>query len=689
MWIKYGEEEPELYHLSANSHLMDIISIDSDMVTTIDGKMVSSELQVRFYDTTNSSPLYVIDQVSLWIEVDDDGINEYLCSPKETLRDVIGLPSDAKYIITFNGKRLHRKQVWQYEKTEKSNPIFVRTKASVWVKSSHIVPPVLNNYPLNFTIQQLDTEHNIVHQGNKILGDSKPLIALNTTRENPITFSPKEVNVEVYNEMHNLPVPKDMTFAEFIQTKFHFQSFVVSSNGQNIDPSEKLFQFIISSPLKSFSVVRQDTFKAMSLPTLETASTMSKDKNSYVYKHVVQKCIYTHWFAVEIYNKFVSEAEQRDTEIAKEVYKILSTSQGNNEVVNDEELLYTSLLSSVLDKYLFPNYEGCCLHQVSLLGGSKPDFFVSTLCNGSTGFPSLVADFKVDNYEESFFQSLAYCFHIYNQLNFVKPILVMPSTKEEFSLILCVPMPSQKDIAYIEIADKISTSDSNIMAKLFHAMSYAVQNINDADISWFDVEPFKGCRQLAKLNRRVICSTKEDRCVVLKFYDLERDSGSPNHGIISSYQRLLNSELHCLSGDERFWCLQYDYIKAKNDTIILEDLLPLISTLDSLHKDGFVHSDVRKENIVWASPAVLLDFDLCSEVGECYPDTYNHQGIEGRHPDALKNLPRYKHHDRYSLISLIINIVLLDQEKRRSLVQIRNDLESNKNTTSSLKELIF
>ena len=86
----------------------------------------------------------------------------------------------------------------------------------------------------------------------------------------------------------------------------------------------------------------------------------------------------------------------------------------------------------------------------------------------------------------------------------------------------------------------------------------------------------------------------------------------------------------------------------------LIDFKPILETLDKLHGLGYVHSDIRIENIVFLenASAKLIGFDLAGNVGTKYPIGYN-KSLECRHPEAQEDYPRKKCHDRFSIISII------------------------------------
>lgn len=80
-----------------------------------------------------------------------------------------------------------------------------------------------------------------------------------------------------------------------------------------------------------------------------------------------------------------------------------------------------------------------------------------------------------------------------------------------------------------------------------------------------------------------------------------------------------------------------------------------MKVLDTLHINGYVHSDVQAANFLFPvdtnQEAKLIDFDLVGMENVPYPQVYNR--IRERHPTAIANFPRLKLHDRYSIVYII------------------------------------
>lgn len=81
--------------------------------------------------------------------------------------------------------------------------------------------------------------------------------------------------------------------------------------------------------------------------------------------------------------------------------------------------------------------------------------------------------------------------------------------------------------------------------------------------------------------------------------------------------------------------------------------MELSRCLAKLHDQGYVHGDVRLQNIVFTeNDSVLIDFDLAKKVGKAYPTGYN-ESYEERHTDAIRRGKMLKSHDIHSVLYLM------------------------------------
>ena len=112
--------------------------------------------------------------------------------------------------------------------------------------------------------------------------------------------------------------------------------------------------------------------------------------------------------------------------------------------------------------------------------------------------------------------------------------------------------------------------------------------------------------------------------------------------------------------------MKYQYIDDGTKYLTFIDFIPIMDALDKLHAFGYVHSDVRLQNMCFPSnrddKAKLIDFDLIARPSVKYPDGYNH--FDERHPDAKAGRGRKFVHNRCSLHHMIENEVHLTTEQR-------------------------
>ena len=90
--------------------------------------------------------------------------------------------------------------------------------------------------------------------------------------------------------------------------------------------------------------------------------------------------------------------------------------------------------------------------------------------------------------------------------------------------------------------------------------------------------------------------------------------------------------------------LKYKYIKGGHYPMDPSQYLSILTTVNKLHDSGLVHSDIKRNNIIFGTES--SDFDMCSEDGTLYPVSYNHMDIFERHQEARPNLQK---HDRFML----------------------------------------
>ena len=104
-------------------------------------------------------------------------------------------------------------------------------------------------------------------------------------------------------------------------------------------------------------------------------------------------------------------------------------------------------------------------------------------------------------------------------------------------------------------------------------------------------------------------------------------------------------------GDRVFLLTYYTYIPGVHMAFAYKKFAGVVRVLAKMHQHGFVHGDIRRENMVFQEDGAsfLIDFDFVGkDTSARYPTTYNSTLYE-RHTNAIAGLQMQFMHDRYSL----------------------------------------
>ena len=148
-------------------------------------------------------------------------------------------------------------------------------------------------------------------------------------------------------------------------------------------------------------------------------------------------------------------------------------------------------------------------------------------------------------------------------------------------------------------------------------------------------------------------------------------------------------ELNDLTVDKKFKLLTYKYIPNRSAQVYsLEDFMPIARTLDKLHNEGYVHSDVRLVNMVFPDDgeSKLIDFELAKSVGMPYPTGYSN-ALPERHAEAEGNMPRKVIHDKYSFIHIVLSKVFLTPRQKEFLEKYQSGREQSCNLVDLLNNV--
>lgn len=356
-----------------------------------------------------------------------------------------------------------------------------------------------------------------------------------------------------------------------------------------------------------------------------------------------------------------------------------------NESLKKTEISWTGAVAEELRRLISPRRSnGIFVHQHPTRNNTGTaetiDWAVARYKNGLVGEPIAGGDGKLVDVE------LAKKTTAYHSQNFVmvgnRPqdwpvILGFPSTPSETHLVLLITVDGA--MWTVNILDT-KIYDMGFLCTLYYgvhtllAKSKATNSPIECNMPQPDLTPLKDplfCKQ-----ERISVFQSNDKKQVFKYFDtsLRETLGTqPNLKFITAFSSLPNPSLTDVTSDGRVQRLSYDYILGHHVVSNIKQFVPILHTLDKLHQQSLVHSDVRLANMVFSkSEGYLIDFDLVDGKGVQYPWTL--QRLEERHVDAHAPNVREPLHDRYSL-GFVIEKYLGDNY--RSIVLALNNMNSS------------
>ena len=191
-------------------------------------------------------------------------------------------------------------------------------------------------------------------------------------------------------------------------------------------------------------------------------------------------------------------------------------------------------------------------------------------------------------------------------------------------------------------------------------------------------EPIQTPVPLYKTKLRLL--TEDEKCRVFLdeetqfVYKYFKDSFEhPNQDLLISVSGFEDVEVEKVA--ETLTVLRYRYISGNHEPQKVGEFRGVIKILTKLHDRGYVHSDVRAQNIVFnGNDSVLIDYDLIAKVGTVYPQGYNNKFKE-RHPDAASGWKRMKSHDIHSLLVLMGMCSTCTSKFKASLGEMKTRLD--------------
>ena len=415
----------------------------------------------------------------------------------------------------------------------------------------------------------------------------------------------------------------------------------------------------------------------------EITVSVSGVTTGYIDERTFKGKVYSHWFAVGMYDLRRSletkvdlgkesqlQLHLLDDEITLEVSRLRKLLEFRKIIIQDShELPMTSGLAVALDHFLFAcqpdKYpKGFCCHQmpIKLHSKEKPDITVFPYpreCFDPTEFVALT-DVKLNSDHDSKIKSLAYAMKQQGK-KIDKIRLVVAMTTKALSLYIYVPITGL--VLYIDICNDSESSLSVFFCMLYAGVHYL---LNHPIQSIMIPQPLKDLEVTGLYRPHVL------RCqgFVYKLFDTE--SENPNLDIVKLI--LPEAEVKNLSEDGRYCLLKYQD-REGNGSPNQKAFRQILSQLHEIHEIGYVHSDIREANIVFGKEeAWIIDFDLVSEENKRYPYGYNHSTIKERHPEARALSAKKKIHDVYALDVIMkkhkFSGILEQYELGTSLLQI-------------------
>jgi len=340
--------------------------------------------------------------------------------------------------------------------------------------------------------------------------------------------------------------------------------------------------------------------------------------------------------------------------------------------VSSCELAFSSLMTLHLDRFMFSNDNasvGFCLHQgptrVRTSNPEVSDLYVCENVDGTCGNIVALGDLKRHDLDHAIRETGLYCTTA-GMIQISDPslspvIMGIAGTRSELSLLVCIRCLPEQSIPISEGCSmwlmevcRLDPYDQALLCAIYCGIHYLIKTRlryrvpleTPVPIHSKKLIPFKG-----EKSRVFLC--EEDQ-TVYKFY-VHGSVEKPNYELLEELSVYKDAKREKVSSSLKL--LEYDFIQGDHEPSKIREFLGVAKMLDNLHSRKFVHGDVRLANIVFTGDTShLIDFDLASEEGSCYPFLYRGD-LEERHEEAYVRAIMKKEHDVYSLVFLIRQFV--------------------------------
>ena len=251
--------------------------------------------------------------------------------------------------------------------------------------------------------------------------------------------------------------------------------------------------------------------------------------------------------------------------------------------------------------------------------------------------------------------------------------LGLPGTPNEARLL--IHMPEHRIMRTITVCSG-PPHDKALLCTLFAAVHFLCSNpiLTNAPTVPMPFCKHDEFRPLQSVPSKVFLEESTQR--IHKVYDTTNSDTDFNTSIhlMRTTKQFTSLGSYSLSKNERFKVLNYDYIVGDHIPLNLTHFVGVIKALHIVHTKGFVHGDVRSENIIYGTDGkgYLIDFDFAKKERQHYPASYNN--LVERHKDAVAQKVMLKEHDRHSLA------FLMEKFCKEKEIEIKQSILSDLNT---------
>ena len=449
-----------------------------------------------------------------------------------------------------------------------------------------------------------------------------------------------------------------------------------------------------------------DSNTQLPFPTVTSSASVSsvaKTVSDSLNGNCERQPIFSHWFALELYKAYQSAKMQVENnrsdpvslEIQDDTYEVQRDALHNailaikvaaslNKDTGDHkhtrglmgsyslrrtELVYSALYARALDRFIFTcESTGACLHQgpcrkrdASARGNPEAaDVYIVPFDSFYPKYPVVLSDVKMhdDDFLVADRESSLYSITgVTVGSDTTWPVLIgVPGTPLRTDLQLHVVVAGSMWKVTIATGNPW---DGALLCTLYAAVHHLCKHACLVTrVPLQDPSPFSDMHNYSIKGPRKRVFFNQHANTISKFYDTQLDlflRPSTMEELIQTVQPLPEMKLTHLYGGDRVFLLTYTYIPGDHMAFTYKKFAGVVRVLAKMHKCGFVHGDIRRENMVFQEDGAsyLIDFDFVGkDTADRYPNTYNSTLYE-RHANAIAGLPMKFMHDRYSLAKIL------------------------------------